>query len=120
MIGAGRENLLKAVDATVAIEPVSVSFGAVPSGSGQTRNVAVSLTNLGAGSATFIASVGGGGGGVAFSGGGSLSLAAGASGSVNVTMTAAKGAALGDHQALLTISAGATEVAHAAVYAFVK
>lgn len=39
---------------------------------------------------------------------------------VTVTATFAKGAALGDHQARLEITAGATPVAHAAVYAFVK
>jgi minor extracellular serine protease Vpr len=119
IIGAGRENLFSAVNAKVAIDPVSVSFGAVPSGSGQTRNVVVTLTNLGA-AATFDVSVGLGSGGVAFSGGGPLTLVVGASGSVNVTMTASKGATLGDHQAKLTVTVGGSEVAHAAVYAFVK
>ena len=120
IVGAGRENLLSAVNAAVAIEPVSVSFGAIPSGAGQTRTIAVKLTNLGDTGATFVAAVAGSGGGVAFSGSGSLTLAAGASGMVNVTMTAAKGAAVGDHQAWLTVSSGDKEVAHAAVYALVK
>ncbi len=39
---------------------------------------------------------------------------------VTVTMTAVKGAAIGDHQAKLAVKAGTTEVAHAAVYTFVK
>ncbi len=50
----------------------------------------------------------------------SLTLAAGASGTVTVTMSAEKGALAGDHQATLTISSGGSEVAHAAVYTFVK
>ena len=120
IVGAGRENLLAAVNAAVAIEPVGVSFGSVPSGSGQTTTIAVKLTNLGAGTETFDAAVSGNGGGVGFSGDGSLRLAAGASGTVNVTMTALKGAAAGGHQGWLTIKVGGSEVAHAAVYAFVK
>jgi hypothetical protein len=39
---------------------------------------------------------------------------------VNVTVSLAKGAAGGDHQATLRISSGGQEVAHAAVYVFVK
>ncbi|HMC15973.1 MAG TPA: S8 family serine peptidase, partial [Albitalea sp.] len=39
--GAGRENLLAAVNAKVALDPVSLSFGAVPSGSGQTQRMSV-------------------------------------------------------------------------------
>ena len=47
-------------------------------------------------------------------------LAAGASVQVGVTMSAEKGAALGGHQATLTISSGSSEIAHAVVYTFVK
>ncbi len=120
--GAGRENLLSAVGASVAIEPVSVSFGSVPSGSGQTRTVAVTLTNLSAGTATWTLGVTGTtSSGVAFSvAPGSVTVAGGSSTTVNVTMAAAQGAALGDHQAWLTVSNGSTTVAHAAVYVFVK
>jgi uncharacterized membrane protein len=51
----------------------------------------------------------------------SVSLAAGASATVTVTMTSAKGAAPGDHQAMLTVSStSGSLVAHAVVYAFVK
>jgi subtilisin family serine protease len=120
IIGAGRENLFSAVNAVVALDPVSVSFGAIPSGSGQTHAFAVTLTNLG-GAATFDAVVGAGSGGVSFSvSPASLTLAAGASGTVTVTMSAEKGALAGDHQATLTISSGGSEVAHAAVYTFIK
>ena len=120
IIGAGRENLFSAVNAVVALDPVSVSFGAIPSGSGQTHAFAVTLTNLG-GAAAFDAVVGAGSGGVSFSvSPASLTLAAGASGTVTVTMSAEKGALAGDHQATLTISSGGSEVAHAAVYTFIK
>jgi len=119
--GAGRENLLSAVTAVVAIDPVSVSFGAVPSGSGQTQTFDVTLTNLGSSSTTFDVAVGAGGGGVSYSvSPSSVFLGAGASGTVTVTMSAAKGAALGGHSALLTVSVGGSEVAHAVVYTFIK
>jgi minor extracellular serine protease Vpr len=118
--GAGRDNLLSAVNARVALDPVSVSFGSVPSGSGQTRTVNVEVTNLGA-AATFTPSVGAGGGGVAFSvSPASLTLGSGESGTIRVTMSAAQGSARGDHSAVLSVQAGGTQVAHAAVYTFVK
>jgi subtilisin family serine protease len=120
--GAGRENLLDAVNATVGLSPVSVSFGAIPAGAGQTKSIALSLTNLSAGPATWslgIASTTGTG--VSFSvSSASVSLAAGATTTVNVRMTATKGAGGGDHQAWLTVSSGGTLVAHAAVYTIVK
>ncbi len=121
IIGAGRENLLAAVNAGVALSPVSVSFGAVPSGAGQTLTFDVTLTNLGNSAATFDVAVGAGSGGIAYSvAPASLTLNGGASGTVTVTMAADKGAAPGDHQALLSVSSGGTPVAHAAVYTFVK
>lgn len=121
IIGAGRENLLSAVNATVALDPVSVSFGAVPSGSGQTQTFDVVLTNLSGSAATFDVAVSAGSGGVDFSvSPASLNLGAGASGTVTVTMSAVKGAAFGDYQANLSVSIGGTEVAHAAVYVFMK
>jgi subtilisin family serine protease len=118
--GAGRENLLSAVNARLALDPVSVSFGAVPSGSGQTRTMNVEVTNLGA-AATFALSIGAGSGGVAFSvSPATLPLGNGASGIATVTMTAAKGASFGDHSAILSIAAGGTQVAHAVAYTLVK
>lgn len=121
IIGAGRENLLSAATAVVALDPVSVSFGAIPSGSGQTQTFDVTLTNLSGAAQTFAVGVGSGSGGVSFSvAPSSLALGAGESGKVTVTMAALKGAAPGDHQAKLTVGAGGTEVAHAAVYVFMK
>jgi subtilisin family serine protease len=119
--GAGRENLLAAANAVVALDPVSISFGAVPSGSGQTWTYSLTLTNLSGGALDFDVAVGAGDASVAYSvDPASVSLAAGESGSVTVSMTAAKGAAAGDHAEKLAVSAGGTEVAHAVVYTFIK
>jgi minor extracellular serine protease Vpr len=116
LIGSGRENLLSAVTAGAGLNPVSVSFGAVPSGSGQTLTFDVTVTNLGSAAATFPVSVGAGGNGVAFSvSPSSVSLAPGAWTVVTVTMAADKGAAAGDHQATLTVGNS-----HAAVYTNIK
>jgi minor extracellular serine protease Vpr len=122
IIGAGRENLLSAVSANVALDPVSVSFGAVPSGSGQTRTLDVTLSNLTGLSMTVSLSVGTSTGtGVSYSVTPSVSIDGGASTTVIVTMMADKGASFGDHQANLTISdSGGGEVAHAAVYTLIK
>src|SRR5262249_61648589 len=46
IVGAGLGNLVGAVAAKVAVGPVSTSFGTVPSGSGQSRDANVRLTNL--------------------------------------------------------------------------
>lgn len=122
IVGAGRLDLASAVVANAALAPVSTSFGSVPSGSGQIRTSAVTITNLTGGSATWSLGMADTvGAGVAFSvSPSSVTLAAGASTTVTVTMTAAKGAAPGDHQAALTVRSGTTNVAHAVVYAFVK
>jgi minor extracellular serine protease Vpr len=121
IIGTGRENLYSAVNAAVALDPVSVSFGAVPSGSGKAWTYDVTLTNLTDSTHTYAIAVDAGDGGVAFSTNtGSITLDAGASGTVTITMDADKGAAFGDHQATLTLSVGDTEVAHAVVYVFIK
>ena len=112
IVGAGRENLLSAVNAKVALDPVSVSFGSVPAGSGQSRTTTVSLSSLG-GAATGVTVTNPSGNGVSFS--------ASLSGStITVTMTAAKGASAGHKQATLRVWSGAAEIAHAAVYALVK
>jgi minor extracellular serine protease Vpr len=121
IIGAGRENLLAAVDAQVALDPVSVSFGAVPSGSGQTLTAPVTVTNLSGTGKTFSFSVGSSSGtGVAYSVTPSITLGAGASGTIWITMAAAKGASFGDHFATLSVSVASTQVAHAVVYTLIK
>jgi minor extracellular serine protease Vpr len=112
VIGAGRENLTSAVNAKVALDPVSVSFGAVPSGSGQsaTRTVAVSQLAPGSYTASISATTGTG---VAYS-------VAPTAGGFVITMSAAKGASAGSHQAKLTITGAGGTVAHAAVVTWIK
>jgi subtilisin family serine protease len=117
VVGAGIENLAAAATASALLSPVSVSFGAVPMISGQTRSAAVTITNGGAGSATWNVSTTGGDASVGFTvAPNSVTLAPGASTTVVVTMTAAKGAAPGSHQGSLEVGSAA----HAALYAIVK
>jgi minor extracellular serine protease Vpr len=121
IIGAGRENLLAAVNAVVTLDPVSVSYGAVPSGSGQTLNRTVTLKNVSAAAANLSLTVGPGDSSVFyFVSPASVSLNAGQSAAITVTAVAAKDAVAGGHQGLLKISAGTNEVAHAAVYTLIK
>jgi uncharacterized membrane protein len=97
-----------------------VSFGAVPSASGQSRSFAVTVSNLANSSRTVSVAVTSGSGGVSYSVTPStLSLGGRESGTVTVTMTAAKSAAVGDHQATLSLT-GQGVAAHAAVYTLVK
>lgn len=121
-IGAGLLDVDAALGAQVAIGPVSTSFGAVPQISGQARTASVTITNLSGSAATFnLAVTGNTGGGVTFSlSTSAVALAGGASTSVTLTMTSAKGSSAGDHQAWLRVSNGVTEVAHSALYVFVK
>ncbi|MFH1475422.1 MAG: S8 family serine peptidase [Chloroflexota bacterium] len=121
--GAGRLNLESAVAATVALDPVSVSFGAVPSGSGVTKTFAVRVRNASMGTATlsFTIEPYGAASGVAFSvAPAGATITAGATTTVTVTAIFDKGAAAGDKQAWLVVREGGAGVAHAAVYAFVK
>lgn len=122
VVGAGRENLLSAVGARAALDPVSVSFGAVPSGAGQTKTFAVTVTNISAAQATYALTVGPSTGtGVSYTvSPSSVTLAPGASQTVTVTLSSAKGASLGGHQAQLKLSAGGQEVAHGVIFTFVK
>jgi subtilisin family serine protease len=121
IVGSGRENLFAAAMASATLSPVSVSFGAVPAGSGQSRTVEVTITNVGAGAGNFTLSTGGGSASVAFSvAPSSLSLAPGASASVAVTMVADRGATLGGHQGVLEVASGGVSVAHAVIYTIVK
>jgi subtilisin family serine protease len=114
-IGSGRLNVVSALGAKVALDPVSVSFGAVPAGSGQTRTATVRLQAL-AGSGPLKVAVGSpSGSGVSFA-----ATPPNSAGEVTVMMTASKGAAPGNKQARLVVSQGGTEVAHAVLFALVK
>src|SRR6266513_1987758 len=121
VIGAGRENLDFAVHAVAALDPVSVSFGAVPSGGGQTKTFAVALKNLSAGTLALDVSVTPGDSSVTYAvSPGVVTLLPGATTALTVTMAAVKGATPGHHQAKLDIMSAGTSVAHAAVYTLIK
>jgi minor extracellular serine protease Vpr len=113
-IGAGRANAASAVSAKVALDPVSVSFGAVPSGSGQSATKTITLSTL-SGSGAYTVSVANptGAAGVTF-------VATASGNTVTVTMTANQGIAPGSRQAILRITRGGAEVAHAALFVFIK
>jgi subtilisin family serine protease len=121
IIGSGRENLASAVAAVATLDPVSVSFGAVSSGSGQTKQIAVSVRNVSGSARTFSLGIGAQPAGVSFSlSRDTLGLAAGESAAVIVTMSASRGAPAGDQQATLDVKEGTTSVAHAVLYTFLK
>ena len=121
IIGTGRENLFAAFGAAIALDPVSVSFGAVPSGSGQTRQVMLTVTNISGSARTLDLKVQGSPAGVGFSVAPlTLGLADGQSATVKVTMTADRGASVGAKQAVLNVMEGSNSVAHAALFTFVK
>ena len=112
-IGAGRANAWSATLAKVALDPVSLSFGSVASGSGQSLSGSITLSNL-LGAGPYTATITG----VTGSG---VTFAASVSGNtITVTMNAAKGSPAGSRQGILRVSSGGTEVAHAAVFVFIK
>jgi subtilisin family serine protease len=118
IVGSGREDLSAAASASALLSPVSVSFGAVASGGGQTLNADVTIRNAGSGTATWALSISGAADpSVSYSvSPASVTLAAGASTTVTVTMIAAKGAAAGGHQAALEVGSAA----HAVLYTLIK
>jgi len=113
LIGAGRDNVLSALNARAALDPVSLSFGAVPSGSGQTKVGTIALSTLAGSPATAVTIGSSTGTGVSYT-------ATLSGGKISVGMSAAKGASAGDHQAILRVFSGSTEIAHAVVYSLVK
>jgi minor extracellular serine protease Vpr len=113
IIGAGRANAFEATTAKVALAPVSVSFGSVPSGAGQSASKTVALTTLSGAGPYTVAVTNETGGGVDF--GATIS-----GNTITVTMTANRRIAGGSRQGILRVSSGGTEIAHAAVFAFVK
>jgi hypothetical protein len=118
-VGSGRENLNSAVNASLAFDPVSVSFGAVPSGSGQTKSMSVTVMNLTSGTLILPASsiIGTTGSGVAYSVSDvPFSIPAGGTATITVTMSAAKDASLDAHQAILRFGG----LAHAVLFTWIK
>jgi minor extracellular serine protease Vpr len=123
IIGAGREDLQEAVNAMISLDPVSVSFGAIPSGSGQSQSFVVTVGNLDSTTTLNVAfavdSVVGSGVGYSVAPA-AATIAPGTSAQVTVTMSAAKGAAGGDHRGRFVVSDASGELAHAVVYTFIK
>ncbi|MFT3953952.1 MAG: S8 family serine peptidase [Piscinibacter sp.] len=120
IVGSGLENLLAATGATVSLDPVSLSFGAVPSGSGQSRTQSLTVTNLSGVAKSFVLSVAAQPGGVSYSVSPSaIALDAGASATVSVTMQAAVGAT-GHQQGRLVLSEGGSQVGHAVLFTLMK
>jgi minor extracellular serine protease Vpr len=121
--GAGIVNVESAAGATALLSQPSVSFGAVPHGSGSTKSVAVTLLNAGTTPVEWTVGIAayGSASGVTFKTSTSLvHLDPGQSVAITVSAVFAKAASIGDKQAWLVISDGDALVAHAAVYARVK
>ena len=111
--GSGLADLLAAVDAKVAVSPVSTSFGSVPLRNGSLQSRSVTLTNIGSTALTLPVSVTGS---AAFTvSPSSVSLAAGASAAVTVRFAPAKSVP-GDNSAVLRLGSSA----HSVLYAFTK
>jgi minor extracellular serine protease Vpr len=121
-VGTGRENVLAAVQATVALDPVSLSFGAVPSGSGMSMQRSVQLTNISNASQSLtLQVVETDGSGVQFAVlGGVIELAPGESKSVAVSIAALKGASAGPNQAVLQVTDVSGVVAQAMLFVLIK
>jgi subtilisin family serine protease len=120
IVGAGRQDLLAATQAQVSLSPVSLSFGAVPSGSGRSLQRQITLKNLTGAWQTYGLAVSGGGAGVSYGlSHSSVQVAPNESAAVTVTMTASAGAAPGHKQAALEVSTSGP-VAHAVLFTLVK
>lgn len=120
VVGAGLEDLAAAVNAVVALDPVSIAFGGVPSGSGQSRTLTLTLTNLSGQAKAFSLEVGAQPSGVTYRVSPSnVSLAPGGSGEVRVTMEARAGAT-GPQQAVLDVQEAGRSVGHAALFTLMK
>lgn len=120
IVGSGLLDVEAAATAAAGLDPVSQSFGSIPSGSGGTRTASLVLTNLGDAAKTFTVAVNDDGSdGVTFAASGTFTLAPGATQAFTVTVTSTKGAPDGHHQAKLAVSAGGIEVAHARLYTLV-
>jgi minor extracellular serine protease Vpr len=110
LIGAGLLNLNAAVNATVLLDKVSVSFGTVPKGSGRTATATVTATTntSGALSASVVALKGS-----------TVFTASAVGNTITVKSATAKQAPVGPSWATVVISAGGHEVAHFRVYSLV-
>ena len=120
IVGHGLLDVAAAVGGVAGLDPVSTSFGGISTGSANTKSSKVVVTNLGATTRTFTASVADtGADGVTFAtGGGSFTLAPGASQSIAVSVASARGTVDGPRQAVLRLTSGGVEVAHSVLFVF--
>jgi minor extracellular serine protease Vpr len=122
IVGAGLENLHHAVMASVSLDPVSLAFGGVPSGSGQGRTGEIIVKNLTSGTATFTFAIDDPtAGGVTYTvSPASVTLGPGQSTTIEVSVAVPRGNAVRDDWAWLEVSMNGGEVAHAALYTRTK
>jgi subtilisin family serine protease len=119
IVGAGLENLLNAVSASISLDPVSLAFGGVPSGSGQNRSGEMLVKNVTGATATFEFSIEDpdpDAGAVYTVSPSTVTLGAGETATIRVDVDTARGNTLFNDWAWLEVSMGGTEVAHAALY----
>lgn len=118
IVGTGLLDVTRSIDATVTIDPVSVSFGTIPSGSGQTRTVNVSITNRG--TSAVAVSVSSEKVGAATFSVPATTIGAGQTAVVPVKVTVAKGAAAGPSWSRLNVGpAGGHPVAQARLFVLI-
>ncbi len=93
IVGAGLENAENAVSASISLDPVSIGYGSVPSGSGQSRTDEIVVKNLLGATATFTFAIDD-----PFAGGASytvspasVTLAPGATATIRVTVSVPRG-----------------------------
>jgi minor extracellular serine protease Vpr len=122
VVGAGLANLHHAVLASVSLDPVSLAFGGVPSGSGQGRSGQFVVKNLTDAVATFTFAIEDPvAGGVTYSvSPGSVTLGPGQTATIVVSVAVPRGNTSRDDWAWLEVSMDGSEVAHAALYTRTK
>lgn len=118
IVGAGLADAVNAIGAKVTLEPVSLSYGSISSGSGRSVAKSITVTNTTSATRTLVLSVANDAAdGVTYSvSSASITLAAGASATVPVTVTTAKGTPDGFYQAKLVVSSGGSEIAHGVLF----
>ncbi len=112
IVGAGQVDLDSAVKAVVALGPVSTSFGAVPSGAGQSFASSIRLSSLTGSPLTVTVSIQDPADAANFrTSATTVTVPANGSVSIPVSVSLARGAAVGDYQAELNLSAAGAELA---------
>ncbi len=117
IVGSGLVDVDAALGAQVTLSSVSTSFGAVPGRTGQPLSRQLAITNVSGAPLTVTLGVQPGGGFTVAPT--AVTIGAGETEAVTLSFDPA-GQEKGDVTATLRIAAGATEVAHSVLYAFVK